>query len=70
PYFRVKIMYKLTNTSSKTGKSASAKEPVEELIIEVLMDDAVNNVGEDVVCDDDQPQDASVPKTGKTLNPD
>nr|GEU81216.1 hypothetical protein [Tanacetum cinerariifolium] len=49
---------------SKTGKSASVKEPVEEPIAEVVMDDAVNNV----VCDDDQPQDASEPKTVKTLN--
>nr|GEX72260.1 hypothetical protein [Tanacetum cinerariifolium] len=49
----------------KTGKSASAKEPVEEPIAEVVMDD----VGNDVVRDDDQPQAASVPKTFKTLNP-
>nr|GEV81217.1 hypothetical protein [Tanacetum cinerariifolium] len=50
---------------SKTSKCASVKEPVEEPIAEVVMDDAVNNV----VCDDDQPQDASEPKTAKTLNP-
>ncbi|GJU54939.1 hypothetical protein Tco_1228653 [Tanacetum coccineum] len=30
----------------------------------------VNNVGEDVVCDDDQPQDTSEPKIYKTLNQD
>ncbi|GJT66444.1 hypothetical protein Tco_1017924, partial [Tanacetum coccineum] len=50
---------------SKTGKSASAKEPVKEPIAEVVMDDA----GEDVVHDDDQPQDTSKPKTAKTPNP-
>ncbi|GKG55223.1 hypothetical protein Tco_0571863, partial [Tanacetum coccineum] len=36
----------------KSGKSALAKEPVEEPIVEVIMDDA----GDDVVHDDDQPQ--------------
>ncbi|GKB19083.1 hypothetical protein Tco_0853006, partial [Tanacetum coccineum] len=56
---------KAPSKGSKTGKSASTKEP-EEPIIEVIMDD----VGDDVVHDDDQPQDASVPKTTKTLNPD
>ncbi|GJS60831.1 hypothetical protein Tco_0655615 [Tanacetum coccineum] len=56
---------KAPSKSSKTGKSASAKEPVEEPTAEVVMDDA----GEDVVRDDDQPQDASEPKTAKTLNP-
>ncbi|GKC11641.1 hypothetical protein Tco_1008423, partial [Tanacetum coccineum] len=40
-------------------------EPVEELTAEVIMDDA----GEDVVRDDDQPQDTSEPKKAKTLNP-
>ncbi|GKA32725.1 hypothetical protein Tco_0719092 [Tanacetum coccineum] len=49
----------------KTGKSASAKEPVEETIAEVIMDDA----GDDLVRDDDQPQAASKPNTSKTLNP-
>ncbi|GJZ52105.1 hypothetical protein Tco_0606620 [Tanacetum coccineum] len=53
------------NQGSKTGKSASAKEPVEEPIAEVVM----NDVGDDVVRDDDQPQDASEPKTAKTPNP-
>ncbi|GKB93793.1 hypothetical protein Tco_0979930 [Tanacetum coccineum] len=38
---------------SKTGKSATAKEPVEEPIAEVVIDDAVNTAGEDVVRDDD-----------------
>ncbi|GKG34533.1 hypothetical protein Tco_0437229, partial [Tanacetum coccineum] len=51
---------------SKTGKSASAKELVEEPTAEVVMDDA----GQDVVRDDDQPQDASEPKKTKTPNPD
>ncbi|GJY48533.1 hypothetical protein Tco_0438489 [Tanacetum coccineum] len=51
---------------SKTGKSASIKEPIEEPIAEVLID----NAGEDVVHDDDQPQDTSKPKITKTPNPD
>ncbi|GJR33973.1 hypothetical protein Tco_1209657 [Tanacetum coccineum] len=42
---------------SKTGKSASAKETIEEPIDEVIMDDA----GDDLVRDDDQPQAASKP---------
>ncbi|GKC23642.1 hypothetical protein Tco_1025792 [Tanacetum coccineum] len=54
---------------SKTGKSASAKEPVKEPIAEVVMDDEVNTAGEDVVRDDDQPQDTLKPKTNKTPNP-
>ncbi|GJT29610.1 hypothetical protein Tco_0909885, partial [Tanacetum coccineum] len=41
------------NQGSKTGKFASAQEPVEEPIDEVVMDEA----GEDVPHDDDQPQD-------------
>ncbi|GJV41784.1 hypothetical protein Tco_1420224 [Tanacetum coccineum] len=43
---------------SKTGKSALAKEPVEEPIAEVVMDDA----GDSVVHDDDHPQDTFEPK--------
>ncbi|GJZ16805.1 hypothetical protein Tco_0552928, partial [Tanacetum coccineum] len=39
---------KAPSKGSKTGKSASAKEPVEEPIAEVAMDDAVNTAGEDV----------------------
>nr|GEX12971.1 hypothetical protein [Tanacetum cinerariifolium] len=50
---------------SKNSKSTSVKEPVEEPIAEVIMDDA----GDDLVRDDDQPQAASKPKTSKTLNP-
>ncbi|GJW29743.1 hypothetical protein Tco_0046618 [Tanacetum coccineum] len=56
---------KAPSKGSKTGKSASAKELVEEPTAEVVMDDA----GKDVVRDDDQPQDASEPKKTKTLNP-
>ncbi|GJR72890.1 hypothetical protein Tco_0085255 [Tanacetum coccineum] len=56
---------KAPSKGSKTSKSTSAKEPVEEPITKVVMDDA----GEDVVHDDDQPQDASKPKTAKTPNP-
>ncbi|GKA69572.1 hypothetical protein Tco_0775636 [Tanacetum coccineum] len=56
---------KAPSKGSKNSKSASAKEPVEEPIAEVVMDDA----GEDVVRDDDQPQDTSEPKTDKTSNP-
>ncbi|GJX41342.1 hypothetical protein Tco_0256332 [Tanacetum coccineum] len=56
---------KTSTKGFKTGKSASAKEPVKEPIAEVIMDDA----GDDVVRDDDQPQATSEPKTRKTLNP-
>ncbi|GKA62851.1 hypothetical protein Tco_0762370 [Tanacetum coccineum] len=56
---------KTLTKSSKTGKTALAKEPVEEPIAKVIMDD----LGDDVVRDDDQPQDTSKPKTRKTLNP-
>nr|GEW67309.1 copia protein [Tanacetum cinerariifolium] len=56
---------KAPSKGSKTGKFASAKEPVEEPISEVVMDDA----GEDVVRDYNQPQDTSKPKTAKTPNP-
>ncbi|GKD33970.1 hypothetical protein Tco_1249479 [Tanacetum coccineum] len=60
---------KALSKGSKTSKSASTKEPVEEPIVEVVMDDAVNTAGKDVVRDDDQPQDTSEPKTDKTPNP-
>ncbi|GJW83058.1 hypothetical protein Tco_0156203 [Tanacetum coccineum] len=56
---------KAPTKGSKTSKSASAKEPVEEPNAEVIMEDA----GNDVVHDDDQPQAASEPKTYKTQNP-
>ncbi|GJS66449.1 hypothetical protein Tco_0681013 [Tanacetum coccineum] len=55
---------KALSKGSKTGKSAFAKEPVEEPIAEMVMDDT----GEDVVCNDDQPQDTYEPKTAKTPN--
>ncbi|GJZ42689.1 hypothetical protein Tco_0589944 [Tanacetum coccineum] len=61
---------KASTKSFKTGKSASTKEPVKKPIAEVVMDDAVHTAGEDVVRDDDQPQDTSKPKTNKTLNQD
>nr|GEX65367.1 hypothetical protein [Tanacetum cinerariifolium] len=56
---------KAPTKGSKTGKSASTKEPVEEPTAEVVMDDA----GDDVACDDNQPQGTSEPKTRKTPNP-
>ncbi|GKD40920.1 hypothetical protein Tco_1261127 [Tanacetum coccineum] len=56
---------KAPTKGSKTSKSASVKEPVEEPNAEVIRDD----VGNDVVRDDDQPQAASEPKTYKTQNP-
>ncbi|GJT76467.1 hypothetical protein Tco_1043192 [Tanacetum coccineum] len=52
---------KAPSKGSKTGKS-------EEPIVEVAMDHAVNTAGEDVIRDDDQPQDTSEPKTDKTSN--
>ncbi|GKE84037.1 hypothetical protein Tco_1557779, partial [Tanacetum coccineum] len=55
---------KALTKGSKTSKYASAKETVEEPIAEVVMDDA----GDDVARDDNQPQDTSKPKTRKTLN--
>ncbi|GJZ08766.1 hypothetical protein Tco_0543049 [Tanacetum coccineum] len=57
---------KAPTKGSKTGKSASTKEPVEEPIPEVIMNDA----GDDVAHDDNQPQDTSEPKTRNTQNPD
>ncbi|GKB89292.1 hypothetical protein Tco_0961564 [Tanacetum coccineum] len=56
---------KAPSKGSKTGKSALAKEPVEEPIAEVVMDYA----GDDVARDDNQPQDSSKPNTTKTPNP-
>ncbi|GKA78214.1 hypothetical protein Tco_0784751 [Tanacetum coccineum] len=53
-----------SSKGSKTGKHASTKEPVKEPIAKVVIDD----MGDDVVHDEDQPQDASEPKTAKTLN--
>nr|GFA07271.1 hypothetical protein [Tanacetum cinerariifolium] len=49
---------------SKTGKSASAKESVEEPIAEVIMDSITNTKDEDVIHnEDDRPHDSSEPKT-------
>nr|GEZ49406.1 hypothetical protein [Tanacetum cinerariifolium] len=56
---------KALTKGSKTGKSASAKELVKEPIAEVIM----NYESDDVVCDDDQPQDTLKPKVAKTPNP-
>ncbi|GJW13174.1 hypothetical protein Tco_0017307 [Tanacetum coccineum] len=58
------IEYALKRLSTDYGH-ATSKEPVEEPIAEVVMDD----VGDDVVHDDDQPHDDSKPKTSKTPNP-
>ncbi|GJQ96471.1 hypothetical protein Tco_0007610 [Tanacetum coccineum] len=55
---------KTLTKGSKTSKSTPAKEPVKEPITEVIMDDA----GDGLVHDDDQPQATSKPKTSKTLN--
>nr|GEU55172.1 hypothetical protein [Tanacetum cinerariifolium] len=55
---------KTSTKVSKTGKSTLAKKLVEEPIAEVIMDD----IGDDLVCEDDQPQAASKPKTSKNLN--
>nr|GEW29558.1 hypothetical protein [Tanacetum cinerariifolium] len=54
----------------KTLQLGQTREPVKELIAEVAIDDAVNIVGEEVVHNDDQPQDTSEPKTYKTPNQD
>ncbi|GKF13223.1 hypothetical protein Tco_0054685 [Tanacetum coccineum] len=56
---------KASSKCYKTGKSALAKEPVEEPIADVVMDDS----GDDVAHDDNQQQDTLEPKTRKTLNP-
>ncbi|GJW27219.1 retrovirus-related pol polyprotein from transposon TNT 1-94 [Tanacetum coccineum] len=55
---------KALTKGSKTGKSASAKEPVEEPIAEVVIDDG----GDNVARNDYQPQDTAEPKTRKILN--
>ncbi|GJZ39664.1 hypothetical protein Tco_0586227 [Tanacetum coccineum] len=57
---------KAPSKGSKTSKSVPAKEPVEEPVAKVVMDDA----GDDVVHDEDQVQDAFEPKTTKISNPD
>nr|GEY01046.1 hypothetical protein [Tanacetum cinerariifolium] len=62
---RKPLKVKPPSKGSKTGKSVSTKDPVEEPITDVVMDDA----SDDVVHDDNQPQDVSEPNTTKTLNP-
>nr|GEV13482.1 retrovirus-related Pol polyprotein from transposon TNT 1-94 [Tanacetum cinerariifolium] len=57
---------KAPTISSKTGKSATAKEPVEEPIVKVQMDDTTHYEGEDMAHDDERPKDSSKPKTDKT----
>ncbi|GJV35448.1 hypothetical protein Tco_1407925 [Tanacetum coccineum] len=59
---------KALTKGSKAGKSATIEETVKEPINEPIMDDVVNISTEDVVRDDDQPHDASRPKTNKTPN--
>nr|GFA87100.1 hypothetical protein [Tanacetum cinerariifolium] len=61
---------KFQSKGSKTDKSVTTKEPIKEPIADVVMDDAVNTTGEDVVRDDDQQEDTSEPKTHQTSNPD
>ncbi|GJV61349.1 retrovirus-related pol polyprotein from transposon TNT 1-94 [Tanacetum coccineum] len=56
---------KAPSKSSKTGKSATTKELIEEPIAEVAMDDLETNANEDVVNDADRPQDDVAPKTNK-----
>ncbi|GKD84517.1 hypothetical protein Tco_1355671, partial [Tanacetum coccineum] len=56
---------KTPTKGSKTGKSAPEKEPFEEPIVEVIMDDA----GDVVSRDDNPPQVTSESKTRKTMNP-
>ncbi|GJY72507.1 hypothetical protein Tco_0476210 [Tanacetum coccineum] len=52
--------------SSKTGKSVTAHEPIEEPIAEVVMDDLETTTNEDVVNDANLPQDNVAPKTDKS----
>ncbi|GJZ04126.1 hypothetical protein Tco_0537401 [Tanacetum coccineum] len=61
---------KAPSKSSKTGKSITTKEPVEEPIAEVEMDDAVNTAAEDVVHDANQPHDDSTQAKDKVLKQD
>nr|GEW38243.1 retrovirus-related Pol polyprotein from transposon TNT 1-94 [Tanacetum cinerariifolium] len=60
---------KASSKSSKTGKSVTGKEPVEELIVEVEIDDAVNTTAEDVVHDANQPHDDSTQAKDKAPEP-
>ncbi|GJV83595.1 hypothetical protein Tco_1523493 [Tanacetum coccineum] len=56
---------KALTKSSKTGKSATAQELIEEPIDNVVMDDLEITANEDVVNDADCPQDYVAPKTNK-----
>ncbi|GJW55984.1 hypothetical protein Tco_0102715 [Tanacetum coccineum] len=56
---------KVPTKSSKTGKSATAQEPIEEPIAEVVMDDQETTEYEDVVNDANRPQDNVAPKINK-----
>ncbi|GJY89230.1 hypothetical protein Tco_0503858 [Tanacetum coccineum] len=56
---------KALTKSFKTGKSATAQEPIKEPIAEVVMDDLETTANEDVVNDADCPQDYVTPKTKK-----
>ncbi|GJY77665.1 hypothetical protein Tco_0483466 [Tanacetum coccineum] len=56
---------KALTKSFKTGKSATAHEPIKEPIAEVVMDDLETTANEDVVNDADRPQDYVAPKTNK-----
>ncbi|GKF76263.1 hypothetical protein Tco_0225707 [Tanacetum coccineum] len=56
---------KAPSKSSKTVKSATTKEPIEEPIANVAMDNLETNANEDVVNDVDRPQDYVALKTNK-----
>nr|GEU52489.1 hypothetical protein [Tanacetum cinerariifolium] len=59
------LMEALIVDENAMDKGVADTEPVEEPIADVVMDDA----SDDVVRDDNQPQDVSEPNTTKTLNP-
>ncbi|GKC48130.1 hypothetical protein Tco_1065852, partial [Tanacetum coccineum] len=54
---------KALSKSSQTNKSATIKEPIDEPIAEVTVDDLETNANKDVVNDADCPQDDVAPKT-------
>nr|GEU42206.1 retrovirus-related Pol polyprotein from transposon TNT 1-94 [Tanacetum cinerariifolium] len=56
---------KAPSKCSNTSKSATTKEPIEELVAQVVMDDLETNANEYVVNDADLPQDDVAPKTNK-----
>ncbi|GKC44897.1 hypothetical protein Tco_1062619, partial [Tanacetum coccineum] len=59
---------KAPTKSSKSGKSTTTKEPIEELIVEVVMHDLENTTKEDVVNDPAQLENDATPKTTKSSN--